>query len=76
MARKQIRLLRDMALECATWPWAIPEDVAAEVLADVEKFQLKLAKLTSFLDTGQAAPPIDARETNSWFHALEAQIKS
>ena len=45
MVLEQIILLKDMRLECMTWPSAMPEDVAAEVLTDVEKFQLKLAEL-------------------------------
>ena len=75
MALEQSRLLKDISLECATWPSAIPKEVSAEVLADVGNFQLKLAKLTSFLDKGKAAPPIDVRETYSWCNALKAQIE-
>ena len=44
MVLEQIILLKDMRLECMTWPFAMPEDVTAEVF-DVEKFQLKLAEL-------------------------------
>ena len=58
MELEQITLLKDMSLEYATWPSAMPEDISAEVLADVEKFGLKLAELTSFLDKGKAAPPL------------------
>ena len=43
MELEQMTLLKDMSLEYATWPSAMPEDISAEVLADVEKFGLKLA---------------------------------
>ena len=38
MELEQMTLLKDMSLEYATWPSAMPEDISAEVLADVEKF--------------------------------------
>ena len=75
MELEQMTLLKDMSLEYATWPSAMPEDISAEVLADVEKFGLKLAELTSFLDKGKAAPPVDVRGTYSWCNALKAQIE-
>ena len=68
-------LIRDMSLEYATWPSAMPEDSSAEVLADVEKFGLKLSELTLCLDKGKAASLVDVRVTYSWFSALKAHIE-